>query len=246
MPYLWLPSFDADLRYGPPPPGGASANVKLDTGNVLERLNFAFFLQGEARKNRWLIASDFIYFDSGNEESRVRSVDFNPGAGPINVSTTELNAGTRTALDAVVWTLVGGYNLVHDAGSTLDLIAGFRYAGIDTRTDWTLTAAVMGPAGTQTFARTGGVDRSVNLWDGIVGAKGRVRFGDGQWFMPYYVDVGTGDSDLTWQGTLGVGYAFRWGEAVLSYRYLYYKEDDGKLLEKLKVDGFGFGVNFRF
>ena len=245
-PYLWLPSLDAKLRYGPPPPGGASANVEIDTGDILERLNFVLMLQGEARKDRWLIGSDFIYFDFGNEDSKVRSVDFNPGPGPINVSTTQLNAGTQTSLDAVVWTVFGGYNVVNQAGSTLDLIGGLRYANVDTRTNWNLTAAVTGPAGTQTFAGSGTVERSVDLWDGIIGAKGRVRFGNGQWFMPYYVDIGTGNSDLTWQGSLGVGYAFNWGDVLLSYRYLYYKEDDGKLVEKLTFDGFAFGVNFRF
>ena len=129
-PYVWLPSFETKLRYGPPPPGGSSANVEVSTEDFLDKLNFAFLLAGEARKNRWLIATDFIYMDLGSESSDVRSVDFNPGPGPINIATTQLNAGTRTALDAVVWSLVGGYNLVQDAGNTLDAFAGFRYAGV--------------------------------------------------------------------------------------------------------------------
>jgi hypothetical protein len=34
--------------------------------------------------------------------------------------------------------------------------------------------------------------------------------------MPYYLDVGTGSSNWTWQALLGVGYAFDWGDVNLS------------------------------
>ena len=237
---------DAELRYGPPPSGGASANVEISGEDILEALNFAFMLQGEARKGRWLIATDLIYLDFGSQDSEVRSVDFNPGSGPINLTTTQLNAGTQSSLDAWAWTLVGGYNMVNDAAATLDLIAGFRYFDVKVRTDWNLTAAVTGPAGTATFARAGTVERSSDLFDGIVGARGRFRLGDSQWFVPYHVDIGAGSSDLTWQGVLGVGYAFKWGDAVLSYRYLYYDEGDDKFLQELSFGGFALGVNFRF
>ena len=49
--------------------------------------------------------------------------------------------------------------------------------------------------------------RRVDQWDGIVGAKGAFALGDKhKWVVPYYVDIGTGDSDVTWQAELGVGY----------------------------------------
>ncbi len=246
MPYLWLPSIDATLKYGPPPAGGASANVDIDAADILEKLDFAIMLQGEARKGRWLIATDLIHLDFGSQDSSVRSVDFNPGPGPINITTSQLNADTKSSLDTTVWTLVGGYNMVNDAAATLDLIAGFRYIDVKVRTNYNLTAAVTGPAGTQTFARTGSIERSTDLFDGIIGARGRFRLGDSQWFVPYHVDIGAGSSELTWQGVIGAGYAFRWGEVLLSYRYLYYDEGSDKFLQKLSLGGPGLGVNFRF
>lgn len=40
-------------------------------------------------------------------------------------------------------------------------------------------------------------------------------FGDaGQWFVPYHFDIGVGESTLTWQAAVGLGYAFRWGDVV--------------------------------
>ena len=247
QPYLWLPAVEGDLRYGPPPRlGGASANVKLSEKDFLESINFALLLQGEARKGRWLIASDLMYLDLGSEGSEVRSVDFNPGSGsgPINM-TAALNAGTETAIDAVVWTLVGGYNAVQNPAVTLDLIGGFRYLNLEARTNVRLTATVTGPMGSQAFAREGSVERKDDVWDAIIGARGRVRLGDGDWFMPYHIDVGAGDSELTWQGAIGVGYAFTWGELGLTYRHLSYELDEG-LIEKLNFSGFAFGANFRF
>ena len=189
---------------------------------------------GEARKGRWSIFGDFVYVDFGNQHSEVRSVDFNPGPGPVNVTTTQLNSGTQTALDATVFTLVGGYSLVQ-VSATLDLIAGVRYTSVKASTDWNLTAVVTGPAGAATFARTGSVERSDDLFDGVIGARGRVRFGNSPWFAPYYIDVGAGSSELTWQGAAGVGYAFRWGEVVLSYKYLYYDQGDDKFIQKLEL-----------
>ena len=56
------------------------------------------------------------------------------------------------------------------------------------RSDWQLTATVTGtgPLGeTLTFERTGSVEKSEDLWAGIVGAKGRVRLGASNWFANY-------------------------------------------------------------
>jgi hypothetical protein len=38
--------------------------------------------------------------------------------------------------------------------------------------------------------------------------------------MPYYIDVGTGGAQFTWQGVIGLAYMFHWGEVGLHYRYI--------------------------
>jgi hypothetical protein len=44
-----------------------------------------------------------------------------------------------------------------------------------------------------------------------------------------------------------MGYAFKWGDVVLDYRYLYYSQDgDKKLIDNLSFGGLGLGLNFRF
>ena len=246
MPYLWLPSVDGNLRYGPPSAGGASPNVSVDADTVLGSIDFAFMLSGETRKSRWLIATDFITLDLSSDSSTVRSIDFNPGSGTVNVFNSALDTGTQTQVQGTVWTLVGGYAAVQDPRVSLDVIGGFRYFGLEATSDWQLSATVSAPSGAQTFARTGSVTKADDLWDVIVGVRGRVRLGEGRWFMPYHLDAGAGDSRLTWQGVLGIGHAFKWGEIIFAYRYLSYEQDGNGLIEELGFGGFGLGANFRF
>lgn len=245
MPYLWVPSVDGKLRFGPPPVNGGTANVSVDADSILDNLDFAFMITGEARKGRWLIATDYIYLDFGKADSAVRSVDFNPGAGPINISTGAANGSAQSSLRGDLWTLVGGYAAVEGKAS-LDVIGGFRYLGISARTDWQLNAAVTLPNSTLTFARSGNAEKSDSIWTAIVGAKGRAKLGESPWFVNYYADVGGGSSTFTWQGVAGVGYAFRWGDIVFDYRYLYYSQSGDKLIDNVSFGGFALGANFRF
>jgi hypothetical protein len=247
MPYLWLPSVDGKVSYGPS--NGGSANVSIDADDYLDNLDFALMFTGEARKGRWLIGTDVMYLDFSNATSTVRSVDFNPGSGPINIATTELDGGTRSSLEGWVWTLGGGYAAVQEPGVSLDVIGGFRLLTLDVETDWQLTATVTGtgPLGeTLTFERTGSVGESEDLWAGIVGAKGRVKLGEGNWFFNYYADIGGGSSLFTWQGAAGIGTTFGWGDVVLDYRYLYYDQSGDKLVQDMSFGGLALGANFRF
>jgi len=72
-------------------------------------------------------------------------------------------------------------------------------------------------------------------------------FGEGQhWFVPYYVDIGTGESSLTWQAMAGVGYAFGWGSVIGAWRHIDYDMESGKSIESLSFDGPGVAVAFRW
>jgi hypothetical protein len=87
---------------------------------------------------------------------------------------------------------------------------------------------------------------SVDLWDGIVGVKGSVGLGSSNWSIPYYLDVGTGSSSMTWQGMLGVAYSFKWGGVTFAYRNLYYDQRGDNLVQDMRFSGPALGVTFRF
>lgn len=246
QPYVWLPGVKANLNYGPPPAGGNSPNVTMDTGQLLEAVDMAAMMTGEARKGRWLVGLDAMYLDLGHLDSRVASVDFNPGAGPVNVSTANLNAGGATDMSGTLLTLSGGYAVINEKRNVMDVIGGLRYFRMHAHTDWTLSAVVAGPAGSAAFARTGAADKSDDVWAGIVGLKGRMMLGDGDWFVNYYADIGSGSSARTWQASGGIGYAFKWGDAVLDYRTLHYDVGGQNLIDKLTLSGLSLGARFRF
>jgi hypothetical protein len=74
--------------------------------------------------------------------------------------------------------------------------------------------------------------------DAIIGVKGRYVFGAGRkWSVPFYLDVGTGQSDQTTQAAIGLGYAFGWGELSAMYRYLDYSAKSGKILQDVNLSG---------
>ena len=130
-------------------------------------------------------------------------------------ATTNFPAGVTAdlglGLKGTVWTLAGSYRVSNDPSTSVDVLAGARLLDIKLDLSYSLSADVgpfSGPG------RAGNSDINKSYWDAIIGAKGRVVFGSNrEWFVPYYVDVGTGESDLTWQIFGGLGYQFSWGSS---------------------------------
>jgi hypothetical protein len=240
-PYLWLPNINGTLKYSVPPGAAGSPEVGAGPNNYLQNLQAVLMLAGEARKDRWAVLADTIYLDFANQASTVKAVNF---GGPV--VGTSLNSSTSSSLKGWLLTLAGGYAAVQTPRATLDVLAGVRYLGIRASTDWQLTATVTGPGAGQVFPASGSVSERTDLWDAIVGVRGQVRLGEGQWFMPYYLDVGTGSSTLTWQGLLGIAYRFKWGDATLAWRNLYYDQGDDKLVQNFRFSGPAFGATFVF
>lgn len=46
QPYVWLPGVKANLHYGPPPAGGNSPNVSMDTEKLLNAIDMAAMVVG--------------------------------------------------------------------------------------------------------------------------------------------------------------------------------------------------------
>ena len=243
-PYLWLPNIDGTLKYNVPPGTSGRPNVEVGPNNYLENLDFAVMINGEVRKARWSVFTDLIYLDFSNETSKVKSIDIvNIGENTISSSIDE---GTESSLKGAAWTLAGGYSVLQGDLGRLDLLVGFRYFGLKASTDWKLTAAVNGPGGGQVFPRSGSISQSEDLWDSIIGLRGRLNLGGSKFYVPYYLDVGTGSSEVTWEGMVGLGYGFKWFDLVLAYRHLYYDMDDNKLVQDMRFSGPALGLTFRF
>ena len=240
--YLWLPTVNADLKYGLPPGQPANPDVEIGPNSYLSHLNVAVPLVAEARKGDFSIFTDFVYASLTNEASRIRDVNIGPDRFPIPAA---LNLNTETKIEGIEWTLVGGYTVAKSPGGNLDVIAGFRYFEPKATTDWNLTADFTLPDGMHTFGKTGSISARQNLFDGIVGVRGRIRAGE-KWFFPYYADIGGGTSKLTWQAYGGVGYALGSFDLALLYRHLSYEGKDDKLVQKFNMGGGALAFLYHF
>jgi hypothetical protein len=105
-----------------------------------------------------------------------------------------------------LWTLAGAYAAVDGDILSLEVLGGLRYFTLKVSSDWRLT--VTAPGGGRSFPASGSISESVDLWDGIVRVRGQIKLGRSHWWVPYYLDVGTGSSAFTWQGMAGIAYGF--------------------------------------
>jgi hypothetical protein len=211
-------------------PNGESTNVTVGIDKILDHLKMAFFGAFEAQKGRWGAFTDVIYMDVGAAPSKTRN--FSLGEGPLSA---DVAARTTMDLKATIWTLGGSYRVVADPQAVLDVLAGARLLDVKIKQGWELTGNI-GPIPLP--GRSGGGDVSASDWDAIIGIKGRLALSaDRRWFVPYYVDVGTGESKLTYQALGGIGYAFSWGDVTATWRYLAFENSSGKPLQKLDTNG---------
>ena len=217
--------------------GGSSASVDADT--ILKNLEFVFMGSFAAQKGRWGAFTDVIYMDVGNTKSDTREFSVGGIGLPADAS-----ASVRYDLTGWGWTIAGYYNLASDPAFTFDVLGGARLLDIEQKINWQLSGNI---DGIPSNGHQGNSDANLSNWDAIIGLKGRYKFGEGRrWYVPYYVDVGTGESDLTWQAVAGLGYSFHWGELFANWRYLDYNFKSGDKIEDLHFSGPSIGVNFRW
>ena len=234
--YGWFPDIAGETAFTQP---GGSSEFKIDFDNILDNLEFALMGMFDMRKGRWGILTDVIYMDVGGSESGSREATIGGRELPVNAT-----ANVDLDLKSWVWTLTGYYRALDQPGMTLDVVAGARYLDIEQKVNWVVTGNVGSIAVPD---RTGAAEASLTNWDALIGLRGRFAFGaKNAWFVPYYFDVGAGDSDLTWQGIAGLGYAFHWGEVLAAWRYLDYDLSSDKPIKDMNFSGPAIGVTFRW
>jgi hypothetical protein len=233
---LWLPSIGGNSKY-PVDSGGSSVNVNSD--KLLDSINGFFMGSLEAHNGRWGAFTDVTYFDLSGSKSGSR--DFTIGNIGLP-ATTSANLGLN--IKSTIWTLAGEYRVKSDPGLKVDLVAGARLLDVTSKLDWSIAGAF----GNITAAsRTGSLTANESFWDAIIGVKGRVMFGaDRKWSVPFYLDVGTGQSDRTTQAAVGLAYTFNWGDVYATYRYLDYSIKSGKVLQDVNLSGPMLGATFRW
>jgi len=219
--YGWMPSI------GGKTPSGDTIHISF--GDLLDDLEFTFMGGVAARYGRWSFTTDAIYL-------KLKEENDGKVTGPRGLLNLKVDATVK--LQSWVVTPAVGYSIVDTDKVRLDILAGARYLWLKPELELDITGPFR--------ERDKNISDSGDAWDGIVGIRGNVNL-DKNWYVPYYADMGTGDSTFTWQAMAGFGYRIsRVVDVVAAYRYLYWKLDDNKVLDKLYINGPLVGLRFRF
>jgi len=235
--YALLPTIDGAVSF---PAAGGSTTFQLNTQDILDHLKMTFMGSFGANYGRWGFFTDALYMNLGESKSGFR--DFTIGSGRLAVPVTT-TADVTLGLRSWIVTAAGTYRLPSTPGLTADALFGTRYLYVSQEATWTITGSI---GANPPASASGSAEAGVNNWDAIVGLKGEIGLGgNGRWALPFYLDVGTGQSHLTWQAIGGVTYRFDWGQLGAVYRYLDYHLSSGGL-QNLTVSGPMIGAVFRW
>jgi hypothetical protein len=189
----------------------------------------------EAQKDRWGLFADAIYMDVGDE--LVASTTLAKGSVPLPPGAT---ADAELGIEATVFSVAANRRVLEHERSMLDVFAGARWLDAQVALDASL-ASPLGPIAAVSS------ERDQSYTDGVVGVKGKITVGEGgKWFVPFYFDVGAGDSDRTSQAASGIGLSTRWGEVFGTVRFLDYDFKSDSAIADLDFTGPAIGVLYRF
>jgi hypothetical protein len=235
--YGWFPSIDGQTNF---PTGASSPSINVDPSTYLDSLQMVFMGTIDVRSRTWGGFTDVIYLNFGADKPASRDFSLGPQGGvPAGL---ELNADYD--LEGWAWTVAGTYALSQSPTYESNLMFGARMLNLKQTLNWTVNGNV-GQFGLP--GATGRSEVDATNWDVIVGAKGNLAVSaDRRWSVPYYFDIGAGESKLTWQALLGVSYSFDWGSVVAAWRYMDYEFKDDAQLDHMRFNGPGIGVTFRW
>jgi hypothetical protein len=235
--YGWLPTMGGNVSV--PLEEVQDISFKMDPSDVLDALEMTFQGAAAVQKGRWGAATDVIYLDLAGTGKNERSFEIGDEKIPA-----QAQLKVRGSLSGWIWTTGVTYQVIDDAAYSMHAFGGARMLDLTVETRLDLTGDI---SGTPLPGRSARGETEDTWWDAVVGVKGRYDMGEEQgWFMPYYVDIGTGESDFTWQAMLGVGYSFGWGDLLAVWRYLDYDMPSSDNLRDMYSSGAAIGATWRF
>jgi hypothetical protein len=233
--YAWLPGVSLDTRYKLPPVDGGGEVVNKSDGNILDNLSGAFMMAGDVRVGDWGFFGDLAWVKFDDQDGKIRDFDGQHVSADLK-STWDIKGG--------VVTLAGLYTLAHGSFGYTDVVFGGRYLWIKGNLKWDFTAT--GNGGIIGIADSGKLSRNTHSSDAVIGLRGNWVLGDGHWYIPYYADIGAGDSEWTTAVSVGVGYLYDWGNIGLVWRDLRYKQGNDDFLRKFDLSGPSFNIGWQF
>lgn len=217
-PYVWALGVTGSVSN----PSRTLGKVNLTPGDLLSDIKMAAMVVAEAHHQRFGLYLDAMYGDLGKTASKV-------------VGRADLNANATVKLSMV--TLAPSYTLHHSSTLYLDGLVGVRYLWLNA--DTKISDDALGISLNQNSTQ--------NITTAVAGLKGRFSLGKSDYFVPFYVDVGGGQSSsFTSQAYLGIGRSFDWGDVSLVAKNVYYQYKPNRNTIDMNLFGAAVAVTFRF
>ena len=240
-PYLWLPTLRTNVKYTVPTlptgaGGGALAtNVQVGPSDYLTNLNSAGMFSFNVRKGDAELIGDYIFTNLSANSNFTTTV-----SGPAGRVRIPVNFVTNSRIASSIWEIAAGLSIAHGHNADANVFVGWRQFPITTNLSYTATVGSR-----VTLSTSGSVKLTPLANDVIFGFNGKVFAGD-HWFAPYYIDMGVGATQQTWEGYGGLGYAFNHGQTfVAAIRSLnYYGFSSSSPVQKLNMWGPLLGYTF--
>ena len=218
-PYIWATTIGGSVAYGET----KLASVDYRARDIISDINFAAMLTLEAHHGRLGAMADMVFAKLNAQKSEV--------LGKPNLS-------SNTTVEQGIYTFAATYTIHNTKNTYLDGLAGVRVMNVVSRTNLTVTDSVYGSSNSNAKTST----------TPIAGLKGRVRLGDSDYFIPFYIDVGGmgQDTEVTTQQMIGIGHAYEWGAATIGFKNLYNRQKSGGITTTQSLSGVVAGLSIRF
>lgn len=218
-PYLWATGEKGDVGVIP---NQEPVNLDLTFSDIFQNLKFAAMVIMQARKDRFVATADIGYVKVG--------ADKDIGIRDPSFVEADLESSTFTA------TLLGGYRLMDQGPTFIDLMGGGRVTS--SKTELTLTGPLNSISGEVT-----------ETWvDPVIAARFHTPLAE-KWAAAFYVDIGGFgiSSDFTWQLQGAVQYQIgqQWWLAA-GWRYYSVDFDKDDFIYDVRMNGPIIGVTYHF
>jgi hypothetical protein len=242
-PYIWAPTVKGNFEFfipRLPKAGGGSHQVQgvVDIGpsDYLSKINSGAAGSIDVRKGNFDLYADAIYLNATTNATIVGNI-----TGPMGHVHFPVTVDSSARIATSIYEIALGFTVARSHYADLGTFLGFRNFPVNLTVGYNATLGKRG-----LIAPSGTVTSSDRTEDAVFGLKGKVFFGDGRWYVPYYGDFGGGNNNQTWQAYGGAGYAFPHGQSfVLLYRQLdYYGFPDTAHVQRLDLGGPVLGYTF--
>ena len=200
---------------------GDSIDIGFD--ELLKDLEVGFMGTLAASRDEWTVFADMLYLDVSDD---IRQT--------VRFRGDRFRVGADIDLQGFTATLGGAYRFYQSGISNINVTLGVRNLWLD-----------VDVRGDLSRLRSFRISDSGSVWDGVIGLRGKTNLDD-RWYLTYYADIGTGESDSTWQALAAVNYRCYRYDIVGGYRYLRWNFHNSLYFDDLDLSGIFAGVKFVF